>query len=90
MYHRINAMGTKDKLIERFKAMPSDFTYEEMVRLFAIFGYHLSNKGKTSGSRISFVNGNDTYTMHKPHNPPYFKNYAMKQTKQYLEDKHLI
>lgn len=83
-------MGTKDKLIERFKSLPTDFTYEEMVRLFAIFGYRISNKGRTSGSRISFINGDDSFTMHKPHNPPYFKGYAMKQIKQYLEDKKLI
>lgn len=83
-------MGTKDKLIERFKTLPSDFTINEMDRLFAIFGYSVSNKGKTSGSRIAYIKGNDSYTLHKPHNPPYFKDYAMKQTKKYLEDNNLI
>lgn len=32
-------MGSKEKLIERFKRQPKDFTYDEVVRLFSIFGY---------------------------------------------------
>ena len=44
-------MGTKEKLIERFKSLPANFTFEEMERLLSIFGYEKSNKGKTSGSR---------------------------------------
>lgn len=32
-------MGTKEKLIERFLTLPRDFTYEEVKRLFGIFGY---------------------------------------------------
>lgn len=40
-------MGTKDKLIARFKKQPSDFTFDEMEKLLAIFGYLKSNKGNT-------------------------------------------
>ena len=43
-------MGTKEKLIERFKSLPTNFTFEEMERLLSIFGYEKSNKVKTSGS----------------------------------------
>ena len=32
-------MGTKEKLIERFKTLPTNFTFEEMERLLFIFGY---------------------------------------------------
>lgn len=42
-------MGSKEKLIERFKRLPNDFTFDEMERLLSIFGYEKSNKGKTSG-----------------------------------------
>lgn len=41
-------MGTKEKLIERFKALPSDFTFDELEKLLKCFGYEKSNKGKTS------------------------------------------
>lgn len=39
-------MGTKEKLIERFKAQPSDFTFDELEKLLNCFGYTKSNKGK--------------------------------------------
>ena len=39
-------MGTKDKLIERFKSQPKDFTWQELVRLFGIFGYTVNNTRK--------------------------------------------
>ena len=32
-------MGTKEKLIERFKALPSDFTFDELEKLLKCFGY---------------------------------------------------
>ena len=37
-------MGTKEKLIERFKKQPNDFSWDELVRLFSSLGYHLDNK----------------------------------------------
>ena len=47
-------MGTDEKLIRRFLKQPKDFTFDEMERLLALFGYLPYNKGKTSGSRIIF------------------------------------
>jgi len=46
-------MGAKDKLLERFKKKPKDFTYEETLSLLAYFGY---SKHTTSGSRVRFKN----------------------------------
>ncbi len=48
-------MGTKEKLIARFSALPNDFTWEEMSRLLFALGYVPGNKGKTSGSRVIFT-----------------------------------
>lgn len=31
-------MGTKEKLIERFKRQPIDFTFDEMERLLSFLG----------------------------------------------------
>ena len=47
-------MGSKEKLVERFKKKPKDFTYEETISLLAYFGYEVHNKGATSGSRVRF------------------------------------
>ena len=73
-------MGTKEKLIERFKSLPTNFTFEEMERLLSIFGYEKSNKGKTSGSRVIFKNGDKRPIMiHKPHPGNVIKGYAIRQ-----------
>lgn len=84
-------MGTKEKLIERFKTIPSDFTFDEMERLLSIYGYERSNKGKTSGSRVVFKNKSGTPIMlHKPHPGNIVKTYAIKQVFNELKNKDLI
>lgn len=73
-------MGTKEKLIKRFKSQPKDFTFDEMEKLLSIFGYVKSDKGKTSGSRVIYKNGNKRPIMlHKPHPGNIIKSYAIKQ-----------
>jgi hypothetical protein len=49
-------MGTSDKLIERLKKQPKDFTFEELTRLLGILGFTMNNREKTSGSRVLFEN----------------------------------
>jgi len=83
-------MSTKEKLIARFKRLPNDFTWEELVRLFAIFGFTVDNKGKTSGSRVLFVTIDDAHTVHKPHQSNTIKKYAMKQVFNFLLEKGYI
>lgn len=83
-------MGTKDKLIERFKTQPSDFTWDELVRLFGVFGYEISNKGKTSGSRVIFKKGESAYAAHKPHPGSIVKAYVLKQVSEFLKNNKLI
>ena len=62
-------MSTKDKLIERFKQQPKNFTFNELKNLLNGFGFELSNKGKTSGSRIRFQHPElkIIIDIHKPH-----------------------
>lgn len=60
-------MSTKRKLIRRFKSLPSDFTFDEAVRLFSVLGFEMNNKGATSGARVEFSDGNNKITLHKPH-----------------------
>ena len=83
-------MSTKDKIIERFKRQPKDFTWDEVVRLFSIFGYSVNHKGKTSGSRMLFENGDESYVVHKPHPSNIMKEYSMKQILDFLIKKKLI
>ncbi|SFN82540.1 HicA toxin of toxin-antitoxin [Algoriphagus ornithinivorans] len=79
-------MSKKEKLIARFLGMPSDFHYNEMVRLLGYFGFSEVKKGKTSGSRVKFENeGGALIMLHKPHPSGIMKQYQMKQIKELLE-----
>ena len=37
------AMNKKDKLVKRFRTLPRDFTFEEVVTLFQGYGFELAN-----------------------------------------------
>ena len=50
-------MGTKEKLKDRFLTLPKDFTFGELEKVLSAYGYTKGNKGKTSGSRVVFKNG---------------------------------
>lgn len=84
-------MSSKDKLIARFLTIPSDFTFDELERLLAIFGYEKSNKGKTSGSRVIFKDKDGHPIMlHKPHPGNIVKQYAVQQVLEELQSKGLL
>lgn len=73
-------------MIARFLSMPSDFHYNEMVKLVGYFGFKEVKKGKTSGSRGKFMNeGGILLMMHKPHPTGIMKRYQLKQVKEVLE-----
>ena len=80
-------MGTKEKLRERFKKLPADFTFDEMQRLLESYGYVKGDKGRTSGSRVIFKNGDKRPIMlHKPHPGNIGKGYAMNQVYEDLKN----
>ena len=60
-------MGKNDKLIQKIR-LAQNFTYDEAVNLLCSLGYEVSNKGKTSGSRVVFkCEGRASIYLHKPH-----------------------
>ena len=48
-------MGQKEKLIEKLMARPKTFSFDDAESLLRYFSYRRSNKGKTSGSRITVI-----------------------------------
>ncbi|MFS2725432.1 type II toxin-antitoxin system HicA family toxin [Bacteroides thetaiotaomicron] len=78
-------MGTKEKLIERFLTLPKNFTYDEVKRLFGLFGYSEGKKGNTSSA-----DNKSSYIMHKPHPSNIIKGYVMKQLLAYIRENKLI
>jgi len=78
-------MSKKEKLIARFLSIPSDFHYDEMVKLLGYFGFKEVKKGKTSGSRVKFMNKEGVPVMlHKPHPTGIMKKYQLRQIKEVL------
>ena len=77
----------KWKLIEdKFKVLSRDITYSEAVTLLNHYGYILDNKGKTSGSRVRFVqNGHCDILIHRPHPQKELKEYVVKDLKNIFE-----
>ena len=83
-------MSTKDKLLERFKSLPPDFTFDELTRLLSFWGFRLDHRGVTSGSRVSFVKGNERIKFHRPHPGNIMKKATLKDIYNLLKIKGLI
>ena len=84
-------MGQKEKLIQRLKSKPRDFTFEDAESLLNYLTYTRSNKGRTSGSRVMFVSdSHPPIMMHKPHPRKELLAYQVKQLVDILEQEGLI
>ena len=65
--------------------MPSDFHYNEVVKLLRCFDFKEVSRGKTSGSRVKFMNPKGVPIMlHKSHPSGIMKRYQLKQIKEVL------
>ena len=81
-------MSKLEKEIERLKSKPKDYTYEEAKSLLNKLGYIENNKGKTSGSRIAFVNNNNMkIELHRPHPSNIVKLYKIKDILEKLKER---
>ncbi len=81
-------MSGADKLIERFKLLPADFTWIEMVRLLSHFGY-VVQKGK--GSRRKFkADGLPSLSLHEPHPGKIVKRYVLREVQEILTNEGLL
>lgn len=78
-------MGKLEKAKIRLKSEPTDYTFKEAKGLLISLGFEEFNKGKTSGSRVIFIRGNDKILLHKPHPGNEMKSYAVRQLKEHLE-----
>ena len=84
-------MGQKEKLIQRLKAKPKTFTFDDAESLLRYFGYARSNKGRTSGSWIMFLSeSHPPILMHKPHPRKELLEYQVKQLIDFLEQEGLL
>ena len=81
-------MSKLEKEIERLKSKPKDYTYEEAKSLLNKLGYIENNKGKTSGSRVIFINKeNIKIELHKPHPRNVLKMYQIEKILKILKER---
>lgn len=85
-------MSKIDKLITRFKNVPCDFTYEETKALLFHFGYEEDNRGRTSGSRVAFVQVHSKHIirLHKPNPGNVLRKYQINELIETLERQGVI
>ncbi len=85
-------MSKAEKLLKRFLSKPKDFTFDELARLLQGFGYEEVKMGKTSGSRVAFINYETKHIirLHKPHPRPELKRYQMDNVEEELKSKGII
>lgn len=80
-------MSKLEKEIERLKSKPKDFTYDEAKKILNNFGFMENNKGKTSGSRVIFINKeNKKIALHKPHPSNILKQYQINEIIRELKE----
>lgn len=85
-------MSKIDKLIAKLKSNPKNFTYDELRRVLSALDYTEETKGKTSGSRVAFINSGlkSIIRLHKPHPDNELKGYQIKEIVQELKTQKLL
>jgi len=82
-------MSVKQKLIERFKTKPKNFTWKETITLCQSLGF---SEIQGSGSRVKFFHERLDFVIciHRPHPSTIVKEYVLRQLLDTLERKELI
>ena len=83
-------MSTKEKLIQKLKVYPKDFSYDELETLLLQLGFVKKRSGKTTGSAVKFQKGPMAISMHKPHPSNQLKMYVIKSVISALEREKII
>jgi len=83
-------LSRAQKLREKLNRRPKDMTFDEVETLMKSYGFTLSNKGKTSGSRVAFsCPGKPNHYMHIPHPEKTLKMYAIDNLIKFLEENEI-
>lgn len=85
-------MSRFQKLKERFLSKPSDFSYAELKRFLGGLGYREARTGRTSGSRVAFINDETRHIirLHRPHGSDTLKRYQQDEVEESLRQEGLL
>lgn len=81
-------MSQKDDLISRLKTKPKDFTISELDSIMSKCHCQKNNRGRTSGSGISYVHetSGKILKIHSPHPQKELKRYMIEMVIDFLEE----
>lgn len=84
-------MSKLEKELKRLKSKPKDFSYDELKKILNNLGFYEDNKGKTSGSRVEFINyNNKKIEIHRPHPGNILKPYQINKVLKILEEWRIL
>lgn len=85
-------MSRRQKVLRRFLAKPTDFTYDELTTLLRDYGYREMKGGKASGSQAAFIDENTKHIirLHKPHPSKALKRYQIDDIERALTRKGFL
>jgi hypothetical protein len=85
-------VSRRSKLLRRFLVKPADFGFDEMSALLEAYGYQEVKSGKTSGSRVAFINRTTGHIirLHRPHPGKIIKKYQLELVEEALRAKGII
>jgi predicted RNA binding protein YcfA (HicA-like mRNA interferase family) len=84
-------MDRTDKLVERLRRRPRDFTWEELTTLLRRLGFRSVRPGRTAGSRRRFIHPDGcVLSLHEPHPARVLKRYQLDQIIETLDREGLI
>lgn len=80
-----------EKLLVRLLSRPTDFTWDELIKILRHFGYKELKKGKTGGSRRKFADETKhLINLHQPHPGKILKRYQIDLVVAALKEKRKI
>jgi HicA toxin of bacterial toxin-antitoxin, len=88
LHGRKNCPNCK-KAIERLLSKPSDFRWDELVRLMAAFGFELRTSGG-SGRKFFNPESGALFFLHEPHPSKVLKAYQVRAAIEFLRDEGRI
>lgn len=85
-------MSKITKLILKLQSKPTDFTWDELIKVLGHFEFEIYSGGKTGGSRRRFVRQSDKtiINLHEPHPQKILKPYMVKEVVEILEKHKLL
>jgi predicted RNA binding protein YcfA (HicA-like mRNA interferase family) len=84
-------MERKDKLLERLRRRPRDFTWDELTTLLLRLGFRQVRTGKAGGSRCRFIRPDGCLiSLHELHPGRILKRYRIDQILETIDREGML